>query len=156
MLRVLQSICRKLWFLSACKKSTSCVTSFLRYCKDTANLLFWELREHLTISIKITVSVWTKLSWLSECKISTASITSLLRCYREIANLLYWVIKAWMATQNKNDSITLKKPSVFISRQKMNFILHVFLEILERYCKPVVLGTLSMPGYVTLSDTLML
>ena len=34
---------RKLWYLSACKKSTSSLTSFLRYCEDIANLLFWEL-----------------------------------------------------------------------------------------------------------------
>ena len=35
----------------------------------------------------------------------------------------------------------------FIYRQKLNFILHVFFEILQRYCKFIVLGTLGMPGY---------
>ena len=33
-----------------------------------------------------------------------------------------------------------------ICRQKIKFILHVFLKILQRYCKNV-LGTLGMPGY---------
>ena len=40
MQKVLISTCRKLWCLSACEKSTSYLTSFLRYWKDIANLLF--------------------------------------------------------------------------------------------------------------------
>ena len=36
---------------------------------------------------------------------------------------------------------------MFICRQKINFILHDFYEILQRYCKLVVLGTLGMSGY---------
>ena len=31
--------------------------------------------------------------------------------------------------------------------QKINFLLHVFLQIFQRYCKVVVLGTFGMPGY---------
>ena len=31
--------------------------------------------------------------------------------------------------------------------QKINFILHIFLETLERYCKLVILGTLGMPDF---------
>ena len=30
--KVFRSTCRKLWYLSACKKSTSSLTSFLKYC----------------------------------------------------------------------------------------------------------------------------
>ena len=41
--KVLKSTCRKFWGLSACKNSTSSVTSFLRYCQDIVNLLFWKL-----------------------------------------------------------------------------------------------------------------
>ena len=41
----------------------------------------------------------------------------------------------------------MKKPLTFIFRQKINFILHIFFEILQRYCKFVILGTLGMPGY---------
>ena len=37
------STCRKLRCLSAFEKSNSSLTSFLRYCKDIANLLFWKL-----------------------------------------------------------------------------------------------------------------
>ena len=36
---------------------------------------------------------------------------------------------------------------MFFCRQKFNFILHVFLEILQRYCKLVILGTFGMSGY---------
>ena len=38
--KVLESTWRKLWCLYACKKSTSSLTFFWRYCKDVANLLF--------------------------------------------------------------------------------------------------------------------
>ena len=41
----------------------------------------------------------------------------------------------------------MKKPLTFICRQKIKFILHVFLEILQRYCKLIVLGTLGIHGY---------
>ena len=34
-----------------------------------------------------------------------------------------------------------------IWRQNINFIIHMFLEILQRSCKLVVLGTLCMSGY---------
>ena len=39
---------------------------------------------------------------------------------------------------------------MFNCRQKINFILHTFLEILKRYCELVILGTLGMPGYAHL------
>ena len=35
-----------------------------------------------------------------------------------------------------NGNRSLKKPLMFICRQKIKFILQVFLEILQRYCKP--------------------
>ena len=39
----------------------------------------------------------------------------------------------------------MKKPLTFICRQKIKFILHDFLDILQRYCK-LVLGTLGKSG----------
>ena len=42
----------------------------------------------------------------------------------------------------------MKKHLMFICRQKMiNFILNVFLEIWQRYCKLFILCILGMPGY---------
>ena len=40
----------------------------------------------------------------------------------------------------------MKKSLSFTWSQKNYFILHVFLEIFKRYCKPDILGTLGMPG----------
>ena len=39
----------------------------------------------------------------------------------------------------------MKKPLTLICRQKTKFILHIFLEILQRYCKLIVLGALGVP-----------
>ena len=47
----------------------------------------------------------------------------------------------------KNESINLQKTLVFICKQTINFTVHFFLEILKRYCKFVVLGTLSIPDH---------
>ena len=99
--KVLKSTCRKLWCLSACKKSTSSLTYFLRYCKDITNLLFWEFWECLTIPIKIIVSVYSMLSCLSACKKSTSSFIYFLRYCREIANLLFLSICTRLATHLK-------------------------------------------------------
>ena len=98
------SSCRKLWcpcveinlwetFMLICMKKS---TSFLRCWKSIANLLFWELWECLTISIKIKASTWRNLIYL---------------------------------------------------QAKINFIPHVFLEILQICCKLVILGTSGMTGY---------
>ena len=129
--KMLKSTCRKLWCLSACKKSTSSLTSFLRYCKDITNLLFWEFWECLTIPIKIIVSIYSMLSCLSACKKLTSSFIYFLRYCREIANLLFWSICTCLATHLKwqyhfEDTLT------FISRQKINIILHIFFMILQR------------------------
>ena len=98
MQKVLKLTCRKFWCLSASKKSSSSLNSFLRYCKDIANLLFWELWECLTIPIKIIVSICSMLSCLSSCKKSTSSFIYFLGCCREIANLLFWSICTCLAT----------------------------------------------------------
>ena len=57
--------------------------------------------------------------------------TSFLRYFKEKANLLFWVILACLTTHTWNNSINLKKSLMRIYRQKVGFILHVFLEILQ-------------------------
>ena len=64
----------------------------LRYCKNIANLLFWELWKYLTISIKIIVSVCVKPSCLSACTKPTSSLTFFFKYCKEVPNLLFWVI----------------------------------------------------------------
>ena len=39
---------------------------------------------------------------------------------------------------------------MFFYRQQIDFILHIFLEILQGYCKLVIFGTLGMAGYAHL------
>ena len=41
----------------------------------------------------------------------------------------------------------MKKHLTFICKQKISFILPVFFELLQRYCKLVMLDTLRKPGY---------
>ena len=94
------------------------------YCKDIANLLFWELWECLTIPMKIIVPVCSKLPCLSSC-----------------TNILFWIISTCLGTH------ALRRPLTFIRRQKIKFIIHVFLEILQRYGELIVLDTLGMPGF---------
>ena len=89
--------CRKVWCLSACQKSTLSPPSFLRYCND-------------------------------------------------IANLLFWVLRACLAMATKNVDINLQKNLMFIIMRKIKYITHLFLEILLRYYKLVILGTLGMPS----------
>ena len=45
-------ICRNIWCLFACKNSNSSLSSFLKYCKDITNLIFWVLWAFLTMAKK--------------------------------------------------------------------------------------------------------
>ena len=151
------SPCRKLYVqsleinlqktcLSACKKSTSSLTSFMRYCKDIANLLFCEFWECLIIPIK-NYSCNMQKTFTFICMQKINLITHFFQRYRkEITNLLFWVIWAYLAAHTKNDSINLKKPFTFICRQRINFILHLCLKILQRYHKLVMLGIWACLG----------
>ena len=42
-----------------------------------------------------------------------------------------------------------KQQTQGLPADKINFIFHVFTEILQRYCQLVILGILGMPGYAT-------
>ena len=90
---------------------------------------------------KVKVWICRKLSCLSACIKSTLSITSFLRYYKEIPTLLLWVYLGMPG------HTPLKKPLIFFCRQKINFIIHVSLEFLQKYWKPVILGTLDIPNY---------
>ena len=57
-----------LMFIGMQKNKLQLLTSFLRYCKDIANLLFWELWECLAIPIKMILSICSNLSCLSACQ----------------------------------------------------------------------------------------
>ena len=128
-------------------KSTSSLTSFLKYCKDIANLLFWELWEFLIIPIKNhSVNLWQH-SWLSASKKSTSSVTPFWRYCKEIANLLFWVIWACLKWWTFD---------VYLQTKNQLRILHIFLEILQKYCNLVISCTWTCPAMHTQSDTIKL
>ena len=82
MTKMLKSTYWKLWCSSACKKSTLSLASFLRYCKDIANLLLWEPWQCL--NIPIIVSICRKLSCLSDHSL--------------FFNFFFWVIWSCLVT----------------------------------------------------------
>ena len=79
------------------------------------------------------VSIWRSLWCLSAGKKSTSSFTFSFRYCKYITKLLFLVIWTCLATQPQKDTINVKKTFVFICVQKINFIPHIFLEILQRY-----------------------
>ena len=61
--------------------------------------------------------------------------------------LLFWVSWECLGVTTKNDDISLQKTLMFISLLKIKFIPHLFLEILQRYCKLGILGFLGMHSH---------
>ena len=119
------------------KKSTSSLTSFLRYCKDITNSLFWELWECLIMHItnhnitlqetlmpKVLISTRRKLWCLSASKKSTSSLTSFLRYCEDITNLLFLRTLEMLGHPHQNHSINLQQAFMLICMQKINFIIH--------------------------------
>ena len=99
---------------------------------------FGNFRNALSSQAKIIVSIRRKPSCLFACKKSTSSLTSFVRYGKEI----FLVIWARLATNNKMIVIF----DVYL-HAKINFILQIFPEILQRYCQLFTLGTLNMRGY---------
>ena len=128
------------------KNSTSSLTSFLRYHKYFANLLFWVIWASLAMLTKINnINLYERLIF-SACKKSTSSLSSFLRNCKDISNLLFWVFWPYLATRSKNDNVILQK-TLLIVIQKIIFIPHLFFEILQSYCK-LIFGTLGTLGHV--------
>ena len=107
--KVLKSTDMKLLCLSASKKLTSFLTSFQRYCKDIANLLFWELSECCTITIK---------------KYQYQFLASF-HAYLHVKNQLHHSLLTQHIPKKQQNAF------VFICWQKINFI----PMLLWRYCK---------------------
>ena len=145
MLKVLKSICRKLWYLFACKKLTSSLTPFLNCWKGKANLLLWKLWECLTIAIN-NYSI-------------NLEETFMLICMQKVNFITYFFLKILQRSSKLDilSNLGLPGPSKMIVsiwrnfwcifKQKINFILPVFVEILQSYRKLVILGTWAKTGY---------
>ena len=126
--KVLKSTCRKLWCLFACQKINFISNFFFRYCRDIANLLFWELGECLTIPIK-------------NHSINLQETFTLI-CMQKINFILhgfFWYIAKIL--QTCYFGYTCRK-LVFIYRQTITFF-----EDIPKMCKLLILSTLGMPAY---------
>ena len=118
---------------------------FLRYCKEISQTCYFGYFGHeWQCPAKLIVSTYRKTWFWSACKKSSSYLPSFLWFCKDIANLLFWVLWACLAMASKNNGINLLKTLMFIFMQKIKFTPHLFLEILLRYCKLVILGTLGM------------
>ena len=109
MLKVLRSICRKLWYLFACKKLISSPTHFLNCWKGKANLLLWELWECLTIAI-------------NNCSINLEE-TFMLICMQKVNFITYFFLKILQRSSKLNilGNLGLPGPSKMIVSIWRNF-----------------------------------
>ena len=143
MLKLLKSTFRKLC-LSACKKISFISNFFLRYCKDIANLLLWELWECLTIPIKIIALIYRKTSCIYALKGSTSLLTPFLRYCKEIENLLFWLL--WACLAMIKILSTCRKLSRLSAGKKTTSSPMLFWRF-AKSCKLLLLDTLGEPGY---------
>ena len=130
-LKVLKSTCRKPSCLSACKKSASSLTSFLRYCKEIANLLFWVLYASLVTHTQ-NDSIISQKTFAFICRQKNHLIPHVfLEILQRYANFLFCVLWACLDMHTQNGNISLQKVSMFLYMAKINFNIHFFLEILH-------------------------
>ena len=113
-IKIIVSMCSKLMLIYT-QKSTSSLTSFLRFWKEIANFIFsviWACH-----TPKMIVWIWRNLWCLSASKISFSSFTFYLRYGKDIVNFSFWV--GIQKEKTKCDTI---KTFVFICLPKINVI----------------------------------
>ena len=76
---------------------------FLRYCKETANLLFRVFEHAWPHTPKMIIGIWRNLWRLSVGKRTNSSSTFSLRYYKDYVNLLFWLLWASLTTQTQSD-----------------------------------------------------
>ena len=108
-IKIIASICWKLSCLSACKKSTSLLTSFLKYCKEIENSLFWVLWACLGTHTQYDIIILEMM--LSSCLYLPAKNQFHPHIFLEI-NLqsygnLFRVLWTYLVTHTENDTIKL-------------------------------------------------
>ena len=109
------------------KKPTLSLTSFIRYCKGIANLLFW------VVCACIHTHTSQNLWYLFAGDKTNSSFTFSLRYCKDIANLfLRYFGHNWLR-RLKVILSTCWKLLCLLAGKKINLVPHVFLEILQRY-----------------------
>ena len=119
---------------------------FLEILQDFANLLFQVIWAGLVIPTRIN-GINLQNNFHLHAKNQFPNSLFFFRYCKVITNVLFWVLWACLAMTSKNDTTSLQKTLRFIFMQNITFIPHLFLEILQRYCKLVILGTLGTPGH---------
>ena len=149
--KILVWICGKLSCLSACKKSTASLTSFLTCCREIANLnvamcfilhIFIEILQRyckLVVFSTLDMPGSANPKWYyhlvgifcvylqAKNQLHTHAFMDILQRHAS----LFWVLWACLVTFTQIDSINLSKTLIFICIQKINFIIHFFLKILQ-------------------------
>ena len=110
---------------------------------------------------KVMVSIWINF-WGLPGKESNLPYKFYMRYCKDIAHLLFWVLWKCLAMHTQSDIINLQKNFVSICRikknhlQKINFIPHVFRQILQRYAKILFLVLCAWLTMYIQNDTLLL
>ena len=119
-------------------KRSSFLTSFLRYCKGFANMLFCEIWKCLTILIKNhSINLKETFMLIYMQKINLSLISFLQYCRRN--NIFVILGNLGMHSHTHKPKSIKSTPSFTLSL---------------RYCKLVTLGTLGMPATHTQQDTI--
>ena len=114
-IKIMVPICSMLSYLSACKKSSSSLTSFLlviyllyffSFLLQTCYLGSLDMSGH-THTLKMIVPICRNLWSLSVGKRSISSFKFSLRYYKDVVNLLFWVLWVCLATHTQNDTLDL-------------------------------------------------
>ena len=150
-------VCNK---ISACKKWTPYLTSFLRYCKDVTNVLYLEYFENAWSYPSIIIASPCRKLWCPNC---WNKLVGNSHPYLHAKNHLHH--SRFLMILLRNSKLVILSNLGMPGQKHMkwqyhfegtfdvylqaiiNFIRHVFLETLQRYCKLVILDTLGMSGH---------
>ena len=102
-------------------KLTPSLTSFLRYCKDIANLLFWELQECLIIPIK-SHSINLQETFMLICMQKINIFTHFSVAYPEILGEYCFYLKSLVL--GSLEAPTFSPPSTLIEKALRAFPCH--------------------------------
>ena len=138
--KLIVSTCRKLWCLSACKKSTSSLIFFLKYCILILSTLGMTSHTHQIIKYW-----WYQLVENFICTKNQLHLSSISRNIAKIwQNLIFWVLWPWLAQPTLTDCIKLQKVwclSVCKNQLHPSFLFWDIAKILQN----VTVSTLGMP-----------
>ena len=133
-MKIIVSICRQLSCLFSCKKSTSSLTSFLKYCREIANLLFWVIWACLAQITQLIASKFEEaFDIYLQAKNQLYSSHFPSDIGKILQNLLFWVPWACLATHTQSDTIHLQqKTFLFKDKKRTSSPMLVWI-----YCKDI-------------------